>query len=530
MFAKKRPQADKPAEGTCKDEAPKFQLIKPNEPPLAEDEEMARKKSQVRKLAEQYSDPLDILSQVLREQRKPKTVVESRPVAEAPSSNVPKALPTVDFGDDKPAKKKRDAKNNQKNLQFEQPKPTIKTGMPKTEKPKKKKEKFSKLTNPFPNDPSKKPKSQAIAETKAPKPSDNVQTKAVSSEDTVFTKESMDDIQIHPHAIKNLKDIFKFTKLTHVQQKAIPAAVEGRDLLIRSPTGSGKTLSYALPIVDKLCRIEPKITRQDGIHALVIVPTRELVIQVYETFLKLVKPFQWIVPGYLSGGEKRKAEKARLRKGVTILISTPGRICDHLLHTEVLKFDKVQVFVLDEADRLLELGYENDVKKVVDMIGEHSKLTKNIQTILLSATLTSKVKQLAGLTLSNPVVIDNDAVNQESIDEMSIDENIQIPAGITQTYYMLPQKTRFIVLCCLLAQQFSKKGAKKVLIFLPTQHVVDYFYDILVEFLTQPFVKRERSAKSYLKAIDGELMEDEDEESDEEDAENIWLTNVTIFK
>lgn len=502
-------------------------MIKPGEPAIAEDEEMVKKKDHVKKLAEHYSDPLDILSQVLKQQRKEK-VVKSNQTPATSIPEFPKPLPTVDFGDDKPAKK-RTIISNDKSQNAEQKSTIVRTGMPKAEKPKKK-EKFSKLTNPFPNDPSKKPKTQSISETKAPKPSENVQlSKAVSSEDSVFTTDFVDNLQIHAHAIKNLKDIFNFTKLTHVQQNAIPSALEGRDLLIRSPTGSGKTLSYALPIVDKLCRIEPKLTRQDGIHALIIVPTRELVIQVYETFLKLVKPYQWIVPGYLSGGEKRKAEKARLRKGVTILVSTPGRICDHLLHTEVLKFDKVQVFTLDEADRLLELGYENDVKKVVDTIGEHSKLSKNIQTILLSATLTSKVKQLAGLTLTNPVVIDNDSVNQESIDEMAIDENIQIPAGITQTYYMLPQKTRFIVLCCLLAQQF-KKGSKKVLIFLPTQHVVDYFYDILVEFLTQPFVKRERTAKSYLKHADEEMMEDDEESDEEDDPDNIWLTNVTIFK
>lgn len=492
---------------------------------------MAKKKNQVKKLAEQYSDPLDILSQVLKQQRQEKKIEKKVPtIVSETTPEFPKPLPTVDFGDDKP--KQRTMKSNDKTAQFDQKqKLTMKQVNKKTERPKKK-PKFSKITNPFPNDPSKKPKTQnaAVEQPKAQKSSEEVQSKSVNSENTVFTNDLVDALDIHPHAIKNLKDIFKYTKLTHVQQKSIPSALEGRDLLIRAPTGSGKTLSYALPIVEKLSKIEPKLSRQDGIHALVIVPTRELVVQVYETFLKLVKPFQWIVPGYLSGGEKRKAEKARLRKGITILISTPGRICDHLLHTEVLKFDKIQIFTLDEADRLLELGYENDVKKVVDTIGEHSKLCKNIQTILLSATLTSKVKQLAGLTLTNPVVVDNDSMNQESINEMAIDENIQIPAGITQTYYMLPQKIRFIVLCCLLKQQFSR-GAKKVLIFLPTQHVVDYFYDILVEFLTQPFVKRERSMKSYLKDNEDFDATMEEEESDEdEDAENIWLSNVTIFK
>lgn len=268
-----------------------------------------------------------------------------------------------------------------------------------------------------------------------------------------------------------------------------------------------------------------------GIHALVIVPTRELAVQTYELFVKLTKPFQWIVPGYLSGGEKRKAEKSRLRNGITILISTPGRICDHLLHTESMKLDKIQIFALDEADRLLELGYENDVKKVVDTIAEQNKESRSIQKILLSATLTSKVKKLAGLTLNDPVYVDNESVDtiKDSMLDTESDDNIVIPAGIDQKYFMVPPKLRFVVLCSLLVQQM-KRGSKKFLIFFPTQHVVDYHYDIMVEFLTQPFKKKEKTAQSYLNDNDDDAdgMLEEDEE--DEDESNIWLPNVTLFK
>lgn len=297
--------------------------------------------------------------------------------------------------------------------------------------------------------------------------------------------------------------------------------------------GSGKTLSYALPIVEKLQKLQPRLTRSDGIHALVIVPTRELAVQTYELFMKLVRPFRWLVPGYLSGGEKRKAEKARLRNGINILISTPGRICDHLLHTESMKLDKILVFALDEADRLLELGYENDVKKVVDTIAEQNKESRSIQKILLSATLSSKVKKLAGLTLSDPVYVDNDSVDtiKNSMLDTETDDNIVIPTGIEQKYFMLPPKLRFIVLCSLVVQKMSH-GAKKILVFFPTQHVVDYHYDIMVEFLTQPFTKKERTAKSYLNDNDDDIdgMLEEQEESEDEDEGNIWLPNVTLFK
>ena len=308
---------------------------------------------------------------------------------------IPKQLPTVDFMDAPSSSKKHNKnKKNEKPVYNFTNEPVKRFEKP--EKPAKKpKNKFSKVSNPFPNDPSKKPskvEEKPEKETKSAEPEKSpAKTKKPkascgngSDNTNVFTTDLVDSLKIHAHSIKNMKEVLNFNKLTHVQQKSIPAALEGKDLLIRSPTGSGKTLSYALPIVEKLHNIQPRLTRSQGIHALVIVPTRELAVQTYELFVKLVKPFQWIVPGYLSGGEKRKAEKSRLRNGITILISTPGRICDHLLHTESMKLDKIETFVLDEADRLLELGYENDVKKVVDTIAEQNKEKRNIQKILLS--------------------------------------------------------------------------------------------------------------------------------------------------
>lgn len=493
-----------------------FKLAAPDEVP-----EVKVKKSSAKKI----SDPSVILDEILRSDTK---------------FDIPKQLPTVDFMEESSSSNRynKNRKNDGQGRDY------ANEPVKKFEKPlKKPKNKFSKMTNPFPNNQAKNPsKAESTtvestitepAETKVKPP--KTPTKKVklveesgSSNMSVFTVDSVDSLKIHPHAIKNMKEVLNFHKLTHVQQKSIPAALEGKDLLIRSPTGSGKTLSYALPIVERLQNIQPRITRSQGIHALVIVPTRELAVQTYELFLKLVKPFQWIVPGYLSGGEKRKAEKSRLSKGITILISTPGRICDHLLHTESMKFDKIQVFALDEADRLLELGYENDVKKVVDTIAEQNKDSKTIQKILLSATLSSKVKKLAGLTLSDPVYVDNDSVDNmnASMMDTETDDNIVIPAGIEQKYFMLPPKLRFVVLLSLIVQKMSR-GSKKILIFFPTQNVVDYHYDIMVEFLTQPFKKKEKTAQSYLNENDDDM---EQEESEDEDESNIWLPNVTLFK
>ncbi|KOC66056.1 putative ATP-dependent RNA helicase [Habropoda laboriosa] len=184
----------------------------------------------------------------------------------------------------------------------------------------------------------------------------------------VFTGTTFADLNVHPFMISNLEQNMNITKMTTVQQKAIPQILSGKDILIRSQTGSGKTLAYALPIVECLHKIRPKLNRNSGLNALVVVPTRELALQTYECFLKLIKPFTWIVPGYLAGGEKRKAEKARLRKGCNILVGTPGRLLDHIKRTKALKLNDVKCFVLDEADRMFDMGYEKDISGIVSAL------------------------------------------------------------------------------------------------------------------------------------------------------------------
>ncbi|XP_017767100.1 PREDICTED: probable ATP-dependent RNA helicase CG8611 [Eufriesea mexicana] len=184
----------------------------------------------------------------------------------------------------------------------------------------------------------------------------------------VFTGTTFTDLDINPFMISNLEQNMRITKMTVVQQKAIPQILSRKDVLIRSQTGSGKTLAYALPIVECLHKIRPKLNRNSGLKALVVVPTRELSLQTYECFLKLIKPFTWIVPGYLAGGEKRKAEKARLRKGCNILVGTPGRLLDHIKRTAALKLNDVKYFVLDEADNMFDMGYEKDISGIVSAL------------------------------------------------------------------------------------------------------------------------------------------------------------------
>ncbi|KAH8274216.1 hypothetical protein KR018_008235 [Drosophila ironensis] len=363
--------------------------------------------------------------------------------------------------------------------------------------------------------------------------------------ETIFSGTKIASLGLHAHAVKNLEDLLSIRELTTVQQRAIPPILARQDVLVRSQTGSGKTLAYALPLVEILQQQVPRVQRKDGVLALVIVPTRELVMQTYELVVKLVKPYTWIVPGSLLGGESRKSEKARLRKGINILVGTPGRLVDHLLHTESFKLTRLQFLVLDEADRLLELGYERDVKQLVEAIDKQraelpEKELPKLQRLLLSATLTSQVQQLAGLTLKEPLYIDNsdeaaalalkgrDGYQKESIEaQLGVEEDglgeyqedvtgvLSIPENLQLSYAVVPPKLRLVVLASLLAKEVESNPKQfKAIVFMSTTEMVNFHHDMLNEALTRRVLDEE----------------DEQQEDEEDSGEEPLLPGLRFFK
>lgn len=146
------------------------------------------------------------------------------------------------------------------------------------------------------------------------------QAKAKSTHATVFTAETPEELPIDERLARYVSTEMNIAKLTLVQQRAIPLLLRRRDLLVHSPTGTGKTLAYAIPVVHDLSQLSPKVKRSDGPYAIVLLPTRELALQSLEVFQKLLRPSVWIVAGAVMGGERKKAEKARIRKGLNILV------------------------------------------------------------------------------------------------------------------------------------------------------------------------------------------------------------------
>jgi len=354
-------------------------------------------------------------------------------------------------------------------------------------------------------------------------------------QETIFTTRSFQDVGIHPHLVKNLVD-FGVKSMTTVQSKAIPVIMADKDVLVKSQTGSGKTLAFAVPILQKLQEIRPKTQRSDGTYALIIVPTRELAIQCFEWFQKICRSFAWIVPGVLLGGEKKKSEKARVRKGINILISTPGRLIDHITHTKCLSLDKIKWLVLDEADRMLELGYERDVQTILTALNEQQKEGGSRQTMLLSATLTTGIEQLSEVSMKHPTFIDAATSNDEAAagaaagdaaapqaagvaTDLDNGHELTTPENLKQNFIIVPAKLRLVMLAAFILwkTRFSGK-ARKILVFLSTQDMVDFHCELFDRCLNSDATGPAAGGADV-------NAEDEGEEEITEDAKEVMKLN-----
>ena len=193
---------------------------------------------------------------------------------------------------------------------------------------------------------------------------------------------------------------------TLIQTRAIPLVLAKKDIFATAQTGTGKTAAFALPILQKL----RKAVEGKGVRAVILSPTRELSIQIYEDIEKYAK-YMDVQTTILIGGKDLQKQRESLKKGTEIIIATPGRLLEHIENGLSLK--DVEVFVLDEADRMLDMGFTKDIRKI------HPLLPKRHQTLLFSATFSDKVRKLSKLILTKPAFIETakknttvDTINQ----------------------------------------------------------------------------------------------------------------------
>lgn len=189
-----------------------------------------------------------------------------------------------------------------------------------------------------------------------------------------------------------------YVKPTPIQEQAIPVLLQRKDLLGCAQTGTGKTAAFSLPMLQLLHQDELYIKGPEGIKALILTPTRELAIQIGESisaYGKLLRLRHTVI----FGGVPQKSQTDALRAGVDILVATPGRLLD-LMDQRYVRLDKLTMFVLDEADRMLDMGFIHDVKKII------GRIPAKRQTIFFSATMPPEIAKLADTILTNPVRVE----------------------------------------------------------------------------------------------------------------------------
>jgi len=189
-----------------------------------------------------------------------------------------------------------------------------------------------------------------------------------------------------------------YSKPTPIQEKAIPVVLDRRDILAGAQTGTGKTAGFTLPLLQLLSKQAPGRDKRRHVRALILTPTRELAAQVGESVKTYGKhlPFRSTV---IFGGVSINPQITTLRKGVDIVVATPGRLLDHV-GQKTLDLSRVECLILDEADRMLDMGFIHDIKKILAILPKHR------QNLLFSATFSNEIKRLADGLLNSPVLIE----------------------------------------------------------------------------------------------------------------------------
>jgi ATP-dependent RNA helicase DDX31/DBP7 len=318
---------------------------------------------------------------------------------------------------------------------------------------------------------------------------------------------SFQEVGLNEHVIRHLsKPPLTIASPTPIQyqvlktllplQQASPASYP--DVLIRAETGSGKTLSYFLPILNVLMRLEPQHRgRQQGLLVLIVSPRRELASQIYSVIHPLLRCCVSVVAGVLVGGEKKKSEKARLRKGLNVLIATPGRLLDHLRTTEVLRkqLTHLRWLILDEGDLLMDMGYEKQVKAILDVLEstfsverpQVEGLPDRRQTLICSATLRDSIKQLTYLCMKNPLFItaeenfktasieEEEEEEEEDTDNEESENIYTLPKTLIQHYIVMPCKQRLWMLYAFIRE----RRQEKMIVFVSSCVAADFYFYFL---------------------------------------------------
>ncbi len=255
------------------------------------------------------------------------------------------------------------------------------------------------------------------------------------------------DLKLIDPILKALRDK-NYTDPTEIQKKAIPIVLQRQDVMGSAQTGTGKTAAFAIPIIQLIHKIEGQKNGSITLRALIVTPTRELAIQIEEN-IKLYGKYTNIKHTVIFGGVKQGKQVEKLKKGVHILVATPGRLLD-LINQGFIRLDTVKIFVLDEADRMLDMGFIHDIRKLLTFLPEKR------QSLFFSATMPKNIVELSRRILKNPIKIAVDPVSSTA-------ETVQ------QCVYYTNKKTKIDLLLHVLKDE----KIDHVLLFARTKHGAD---------------------------------------------------------
>jgi ATP-dependent RNA helicase DDX31/DBP7 len=303
------------------------------------------------------------------------------------------------------------------------------------------------------------------------------------------------NLGLSPNLAAHLLTKLELKAPTAIQRSSISQLLkEESDAFIQAETGSGKTLAYLLPLVQRIMDLskakaehtDTQVHRDSGLFAIILAPTRELCKQISVVLENILRCANWLVCGTVIGGEKKKSEKARLRKGLNILVATPGRLVDHLDNTEALEVSNVRWLVLDEGDRLMDMGFEEELQGIVKKLDARQRPSRvpgvptRRTTVLCSATLKMNVQKLGEISLKDAVHIKADpADGDEDKEDKDEEEGFRVPAQLKQSYAIVPAKLRLVSLTAYLKRTFMRKGSvMKAIVFMSCADVVDFHFEL----------------------------------------------------
>ena len=254
-----------------------------------------------------------------------------------------------------------------------------------------------------------------------------------------------DELDLNPELLESI-DYMGFRETTPIQEQAIPVILSGSDLIACAQTGTGKTAAYLLPIMNYISEKTPSHT-----HTLILVPTRELALQIDQQVQGLAYTLNITSIAVYGGGDGSgwDQEKSALSRGADIIVATPGRLISHL-NQGYVKFNQIEVLVLDEADRMLDIGFYDDIMRII------SHLPKKRQTLMFSATMPPKIRSMSRHVMKNPVEI---ALEMSKPTE-----------GVIQAVYMLGDHQKLPLINSLIA---DNPEYHSILIFSSTKKKVE---------------------------------------------------------